>query len=158
MTITSKKRILVDTNILAYLSDKESPFFEKVFRFFSLCEENGTKIVMAQQNVIELVRTLVRDYGLTLPKSLEKVRLLLSEREFEIIHPFPSTLDLYFQLVSSGSKGTFDLYMASTAIDNGVDCIVTNDPKGFKGIKGLEVLSLRDIDELVGGKIQGEHE
>jgi predicted nucleic acid-binding protein len=157
MTISGKK-ILVDTNILAYLTDNKSPFFPKAFAFFEWAEENGVKLTLTQQNIIEFIRTLVRDYGSTLSKAVERARALLSEREFVLINPLPTTLDLYCELVGRGNKGTFDLYMAATAIDNGVDCIVTNDPKGFKNIEGLEVLSLAEFNKFIGGKIRVEHD
>lgn len=150
MTATLKKSFLVDTNILVYLSDNKSPFYSQVFEVFEWFEKNEVKVAIAHQNIIELINTLVKDYGLNLTRAVKGVQTLLTKREFVIIYPLHTTIGTYFSLVDSGNKGTFDLYLAATAIDNGIDCIVTNDPKAFKGIKNLEVLDLQGIKKLIG--------
>lgn len=141
----SKKSFLVDTNIWIYYFDTSSPFHPQAYDFFKVSLERQVKIVVAQQNFIEFVNTLTKDYKKSFSESVKEAEVFIRSGEFRVIFPLSTSLGLYKSLIKNGHKGAFDLYLAATAIDNGVDCIVTNDPKGFKGIKGLEVFSLEEI-------------
>lgn len=150
----SKKSLLVDTNIIVYYFDRNSPFHLLSYEFFKWGLENEVSLVVAQQNCIEFVRTLSVDYKVSTPNAISEINSFIKKGVFKVITPLPTTFDLYCSLIKQGNRGFFDLYFAATAIDNGIDTIVTNDPKGFKGIKKLEVYSLEQIVK----QIQSKHE
>ena len=151
MTDTSKKSFLVDTNLLVYLLDKSSEYNLQVYNFFEWVENNNRVLVIAQQNIVELVNTLVADYNLNFRQAVIKTKKLLDGKEFRVIFPLPTTLDRFFSL-SSTKKRAFDLYLIATALDNEVDTVITNNENDFTGVEGFNALSLEEIEELIKSK------
>lgn len=145
----TKKKILVDTNILVYTLDKKSPHFRTAASFFKACEEKQTRVFAAHQNVLELVRTLISGYGLSHANSQKKARLLVDGEHVRLIHPLSTTLNIYYELAKSGGikRGNmFDYYLAATVLDNDIFNIVTNDPKDFANIPNFKAWSLKDVE------------
>ena len=149
MTDTSKRNFLVDTNLLVYLIDEKSEFYLSVFKFFEWVEKSNNTLVVAHQNILELMNTLIVDYKLELKEASDKANKLLAGREFRIIFPLPSTLDKFFSFLKKPGKRTFDLYLAATAIDNGIDTIATNNKDDFLGVKEFKVLDLEDLKKVM---------
>src|SRR3990170_4477218 len=96
MTDISKKSFLVDTNLLVYLLDEDSKFYPQVYNFFEWAEKNRQPLVIAHQNVVELINTLMSDYKLNFRQAVKKVKKLLDGKEFKIIFPLLTTLDKFF--------------------------------------------------------------
>ncbi len=153
----SGKNFLVDTNILVYLLDKESEFHLQVLNFFEWTEENNHALVVTQQNILELINTLAVDYKANLKQAISKTRRLLGAKEFKIIFPLPGTLDRFFNISKKEGKEPFDLYLTATALDNGVDTIITNNKDDFSGVKGFKALSLEEVTEMVERKIPDQN-
>lgn len=153
MTDISKKSFLVDTNILVYALDKDSPFYPSAFKLLDWAEGKRITICVTHQNILELANVLVTNYKLKRSIALKTAKSLVVKEPFKTISPQPSTLEVFYEIAEGKETKHFDLYLAATAIDNGVDIIITNDPKGFKGIKNLEVFSLEQIVK----EIQSEH-
>lgn len=149
MTDILKRSFLADTNILVYALDEDSPFYPAVFKFFDWAEREHILIYVAHQNILELTNVLVTDYKLKRSLALAKTKSLVAREPFKTLSPQSTTIEVFYEIVEGNEAKHFDLYLAATAIDNGVDCIVTNDPKGFKGVEGLEVLSLKDMEKIV---------
>ena len=75
----------------------------------------------------------------------------LSSNLFRIIEPLPTTLFSFLTLLDKLEKpDIFDTFLAATTLDNDINCILTNNPKDFKNIQGLEVLNLKDLEKIVG--------
>lgn len=142
-----KKSFLADTNILVYALDHDSPFFPRVFKLLEWAEKEQISVFVAHQSILELINVLVNDYKLKRSSALEKAKDLVRKEPFRIISPLPTTLEIFYEIAKNKERKHFDLYLAATAIDNGVNCIITNDPKGFSRIRNFEVLRLKDIDE-----------
>lgn len=149
MIATLKKSFLVDTNTLVYSLDINSQFSGPAAAFFEWSERSERELAVAHQNVIELVNVLVTDYSIVQSEAIEKVKILIEEKPFRLIFPLPTTIERFYKIAKRQIRKPFDLYLAATALDNGIDCIVTNDPKGFKGIEGLDVLSLIEVSKFV---------
>jgi len=159
MTDIFPKSFLVDTNILVYLSDKNSQFYLPTLHFFEKSERENIKLVVAHQSILELTRTLVKDYQLNFTQATQKSRLITYDEKFEVIFPLYSTLHTYYKIAKNKNKigNVFDLYLAATALDNGINNIVTNNPIDFTKIPNFKAFSLEELRTL-GGKIRGEHE
>ena len=159
MKIDSKNNYhLIDSNILVYATDAESALHEEAKLLFSRCLEGQIKGVLAQQNLLELINVLVKYYKKESSFATKTARVYSDKFALRIISPLPTTFALFDKLSSQSKKlDTYDLYLAATALDNGVDSIITNNSKDFKGIEGLEVYGLGDIKSLV-GVIKSEHE
>ncbi|OGM14617.1 hypothetical protein A3E44_03995 [Candidatus Woesebacteria bacterium RIFCSPHIGHO2_12_FULL_41_24] len=146
MTNTSKESFLLDTNVLVYLLDKDSKFYRQVIELFEWIEDKNLTIYISYQVILELIRTLVKDYNFLLSKSIGLTRRLVEKKPFETIFPLPSTIEKFYEIsASNNNKQVFDIYLAATALDNGVNSLVTNNKKDFEGIKGLRVYDLKDI-------------
>ena len=137
------KKLAIDTNILIYLLDKKSSFHGKTVELFLKFEREKTKLVMAQQSLVELVQTLTVDYKKPLDIASATAKKIV-ESTIQIVSPMPQTVETYLRLCRSNKKAKnhFDLFLAATLIDNKVDRLLTNDKKGFRNIKQLKVVSL----------------
>ena len=147
MTILSK-RWAFDTNVLVYFLDKDSPFHESAVKIFEHVERDGIKVLICQQNILELVQSMTKDYGLTLARAVKVVKRLV-QQDVLIVRPFDDTIDTYFNLCgnySGSAKKHFDLYLAATLLDNGVDTLVTADDSGFKSVSRLKCLGWEDFE------------
>jgi len=156
MTNISKKNFLVDTNILIYALDKKSLFFKKVVEFFEWSEDKKVRLFLAHQNLLELIRTLINDYGVSYKVAEKNARGFIDGEAINLISPLPSTLSRYFNLTKSkGVKrgNIFDYYLAATALDNGVDFILTNNADDFSEIEGFTATTLEEVRKII-----GEHE
>jgi len=151
MKNTSSIRWAVDTNILVYLFDKNSPFHHKAKKLFLFVEEKNIEIVIAQQSLVELVQVLTKWYRLPLKGAVEQVLTVLTF-EFTIIQPLPQTYSNYLGLCSLGfnPKNHFDFYLAATLIDNHTNSLITNNPKDFSKLEKLKTYDLKAIDEWLG--------
>jgi len=88
--------------------------------------------------------------------SFASIFLNLMQVVQDIISPLPSTLSRYFNLTKSkGVKrgNIFDYYLAATALDNGVDFILTNNADDFSEIEGFTATTLEEVRKII-----GEHE
>lgn len=148
MTDILSRSFLADTNILVYALDKDSQFYPRVFELLDWAERERVLICVTHQNILELINVLVTDYKLKRSLALVSAKSLVAKEPFKTIPPLQTTLEVFYKIAEGKEAKHFDLYLAATAIDNGVDCIVTNDPKGFKGIKGLEVFNLSDLEKF----------
>ena len=142
----SKIKLAVDTNIWIYLLDKKSPFHNQARKAFAKAEKEGWGIVVAQQNLMELIEVLLGWYGFSPKEAVKKARLI-ANRNITVIQPLPQTLQTYFNLAKDCLKknNNFDLYLAATLLDNGIINLVTNDKKDFRGIKNLCVFLLEEF-------------
>lgn len=148
MTDILRRSFLADTNILVYALDEDSPFYSRVFELLDWAEKEQGSVYVTHQNILELVNVLVKDYKLKRSLALTKAKSLVAKEPFRTICPLPTTIEVFYKIAKGKEAEHFDLYLAATALDNGVDCVVTNDPKGFKGIEGLEVFSLKEIEKI----------
>lgn len=134
----------IDTNVLIYFLDKDSSFHQSAKKVFQQSEEHRINLIIAQQNILELIQGLTKWYDLALNQAVKQAKQLL-KFNLDVVNPSPQTIDLYLQFCqrSIGTpKKHFDLYLAATLIDNGVTNLVTEDPKGFESIPSLKIFEL----------------
>lgn len=130
----------IDTNILVYALDRESPYFDQTKSLFAQFKEQKTSLYTAQQNVLEAENVLINTYKVEVKEAVEKVKKILEAFEFSILSSLPTTLVRCHTLVSKmKSRNIFDLYLAATLMDNKIDQLVTADTGDFKGIPKFKV-------------------
>src|SRR5690348_17061868 len=121
MTImTIQQTILVDSNILVYAIDKNSPK-NKIGQSF--LQENSQFLVVAHQNICEALRVTTHPKFSPIPmKSQEAHKAILAiTSNFRIIYPHSETIHLALQYIQEGkltSNKIFDAYLAATALSN----------------------------------------
>lgn len=144
MTNTSPGRWGVDTNVLIYLFDQESPFHRSTIRVLKQAVEKRVELVITHQNIVEFVRVLNDWYHLPIREVIEHASSLV-ERDISTVSPLPTTLKKFLRLCQSSTNGTreiFDLYLAATLLDHGVTTLVTNDRGGFQRIHGFRIIPI----------------
>lgn len=143
MTFTrSLKTMLVDSNILIYAINADSPK-NKASRDF--LEDNFRDLKVAHQNILETIRVLTHPKFST-PALAKNVISELSNllESLKIIVPNQASiyfgLDLIIKHNLAGNR-IFDAYLAATAISNGIDTIATDNERDFKKFAGLKIIN-----------------
>ena len=136
-----------DTNVLVYFMDKNSPFHKQAFSAFSLTQKSSKQVVIAQQNLIELVQVLTTFYKISLRKSVSQIKRLL-HTNIRLVYPLPQTISSYLSLCQKETNPHhhFDLYLAATLLDNNINTIITADSSGFRRSR-LKVIPLADFSD-----------
>lgn len=142
MELISQTRYLVDTNILVYSVNQKSPHYSRARKLLEDGLEQGISFVVAHQNLIEFIAVLTRAYAVKLKNALLDAESFAAR--FEVIVPLPATFERYARLVQKAKQTLypFDLYLAATMLDNGVERIITANPKDFHDIGLKEVMAL----------------
>jgi len=128
----------IDTNVLLYSLDSDSPFHEESREALAaLVQEQSA--VLTQQNLVELAVALTR-------RGVEPETAESCLRDFSaampVLRPTNESLELFMKhLKASLIKGLrlFDLYLAATLMSNGIDLIYTYNERDFQGIEGLRI-------------------
>lgn len=144
MTSTSPGRWGVDTNVLVYLLDHKSPFHLTTAKMIEQGQEKHIELVVTHQNITELVNVLVEWYHLPVQEATRQAESIVNT-DVTLIHPLPTTIRTFLLLCRSShpkKKEVFDLYLAATLLDHGVTTLVTNDRRGFEGIRGLRIIPI----------------
>ena len=130
-------KVGVDTNVLFYALNKETPFHQEARENLALLVEKG-QAVIAQQNLVELAVTLTKR-GITPQEASGYAKYFIEI--MPIVRPTVKTLALFLDCIDNlplrGVK-LFDLYLALTFISNGVDYLYTYNKKDFQDIEGLK--------------------
>lgn len=135
-----KKEYLIDTNILVYALDKNSPFFSKAAAILDDCLKGKIDGVVAHQNLTELVAILASVYQIPLSSSLKDAADFGAN--LKVIYPRSTTFLTFTRLLGSKRKADiFDYYLAATMIDSGVGKVLTRNVKDFKNIKGIKAIN-----------------
>lgn len=142
------KSVIIDTNILVYLSDEESIFHNSVLnKFRELCE-NNYQIFITSQIKRELQVTLTKiNNKLIEPKPLSTIiNEINSVLNFiPILYESQNSLDILDNLILSYNiinQRIHDANIVSVAIDNQIEYIFTNNNKDFKVYKEIKIIGL----------------
>jgi predicted nucleic acid-binding protein len=125
--------MLVDTNILVYAINADSPK-NKVAQAF--LQEHVHELEISHQNIFEALRVLthVKFSKPMKPKDAQEAVMAIAE-ECRIIIPNYKTHHLSLEWIKEhellGNK-IFDAYLAATAVSNGVYVIATDNGKDFE--------------------------
>lgn len=138
----SNTSCLVDTNILVYFLDEKSSFHPRASEVMAAMSKGIFEGYIAQQNIIECANTLLsqgkQEHGTVIRTVIE----LYESFDSRIIIPLDTTTLTFSDLLSdmpTRKKEIFDVFLAATMIDNGIQTIITNNDKDFTGIKGISV-------------------
>lgn len=146
------KYVGVDTNILIYLQDKDSPYFKKASLFMDKVYDRTFCPVISSQNIIEFVSVMsnpkVMGRKIPMKDILDAIVEVKDSGYFKIIFPDTSVLNSYLKMSAklnlSGAEN-HDLFLASTFISNKLDTVITEDEKVFKRCR-MKTISLNKLD------------
>ena len=135
--------LLVDTNVLIYALNSSAKKHERALRFM---QENHLRIVLAQQNILEMQRVMTHT---TFPQPMTSLQAAnvsaYLEKTYRVLSPRRSTISIHNQLLQtymlSGNR-IFDLYLVATALSHGVSHIATYNTKDFEDIEEISLFDL----------------
>lgn len=139
---------LVDTNILVYAYHRSSEHHLVAKNFLE--DLLGRQIpFLSIQNLIEFYSIVTNhkrvDSPLTQKESKQKLDQIINGGFYRIVSPLkttPNTLTTLLSKISVTATDIFDLHLAATMIDNGINTIYTADTTIFKkaGLKAINPL------------------
>ena len=118
-------KILVDTNVLVYVIDKDSRFY---FQSRQLLFESNFELFTTSKNLIEFLTVVTR--GKEIPLSIEKAMSVVKDftRVFTILYPTKSSFVIFEELLEkyrpTGLK-IHDYEIISIGLVNGINQIAT---------------------------------
>ncbi len=142
--------ILFDTNILIYIQDKNSQFFHEAFKLHQDVLMGKIVGCITLQNLSEFISVITNPRrvpkALSLMQAKKEVSKYLNSGVFKVIVQNTVTPEVFRLLLKNWQPKTtsqiFDLQLVSTMLSNGVNQIITNNPKDFDQIPGLNVFGL----------------
>ncbi len=139
MVILSKKRCLLDTNVLVALVNKSHKNHVPAVKLFDRIFRKEFSAVVSSQNLLELSAVLVHGYKQGREGVKKDISGFASDALIEVIYPDFQTLEKFFSLMNeeTGLHLT-DLYLLATAISFKVEALVTGDTD-FEKIKSRPI-------------------
>ena len=131
-------KVGIDTNVMIYYLDRDSPFHEECRKNLTTLVESQ-RAVLAQQNLVELAVVLNRR-GVSLEQS--EIYVGSFADSIPVLRPTLTTLKTFLNLLKKTPKKSialFDLYFAATLISNQVNILYTYNEKDFSNIKDLKM-------------------
>ena len=132
-------KILVDTNVLVYVIDKDSRFY---FQSRQLLFESNFELFTTSKNLIEFLTVVTR--GKEIPLSIEKAMSVVKDfsRVFTILYPTKGSFAIFEELLEkyrpTGLK-IHDYEIISIGLVNGINQIATFNSKDFKDIEEVNI-------------------
>lgn len=136
---------LVDTNILVYAYDRKSEFHAKAKAWLEREANKGT-IVISWQNLLEFysIMTSAKRTLSPLPASVASQILHKLSTTLFIIAQSSKTQEFFLKLMKKykpAGPTIYDLYLATTALGNGIFTIYTINVKDFKAIVEIRAIN-----------------
>lgn len=134
--------MLVDSNILIYAINADSPKHKKAQNFL---QKHLGNLEITHQNILETLRVLTHP-KFSKPMKLKDALVAIQAitESCRIVCPTQTTYYLWLELMNkyklSGNR-IFDGYLAATALSNDINTIATDNVLDFKKFKGLKIIN-----------------
>ncbi len=140
-------KIAIDTNCLVYLLDADSQHNSSLKSLFRACFSKKIELCAAMQIIPEAVNTLVRDFHLEAAHATAIVENFIDRLNVTILYPRTGTVSLFYEYSTQISlkNRTYDILLAATIVDRGVNMLCTLNVKDFKNLPYLTVGTPVDI-------------
>lgn len=145
---------LIDTNILIYSYDQTQDLHPFSYAFLELAFSGHILASVAHQNLLEFLAVATNpkrvEHPLTLDEALDKIAVYATN--FRLISPLPKTFFTFIDLFSRYPvirERVFDLYLAATALDNGINQLCTWNIDHLKKISEFTVKTPEEILTLL---------
>ncbi len=152
----SASSAVLDTNVLVYAHDRQSPFFAGASALLNAALRRPGLYAVTPQVLSEFF-AVVSD-GRRVPNpatpaaAADAVIRLYRSRSLAKVYPKRGTIARAVRLAARLDRrgaALFDVILAQTLLDNGVRRIVTEDVADFKDVAGLRVHTIADAANSV---------
>lgn len=130
------RKVFVDTNIVLDLLEKRPSFYEDAQVLFTLADRNELKLFVSALTIANVHFLLYRHLKMEARKVLSKFKILV-----EVLPLNDKILEL---AITSDQKDFEDAIQYFTAIEFGMEFIITRNEKDFKHLN-LPVLNVREF-------------
>lgn len=143
MMTTFSGKWVIDSNLLVYFLDQDSPFYSSTKDLFSYILSGKISATIAQQNILEAERVFVLAYKRDPSIVIRQLEDIIFNFRMDVISPLSDTYGHYHELLLSSGRPVdiFDYYLAATMLDNRVNRILTVNTKDFSKIKEIETVN-----------------
>jgi predicted nucleic acid-binding protein len=139
-------KVLIDTNILIYAIDASSPFHEKSLEVLQNAENGIIQAFIAEKSLYELAAVLSSQAfvnKIKLDQIREHILYFADNSTFSLLHSTDQITNTIWRLffnLNSRKNRIYDLVLAATAIEYGINTIYTKNVKDFEQIKELQIV------------------
>ena len=130
---------LIDTNILVYANNEDSPFHSKCKTVVERAVNGKIKAAVSTQNLVELYAVITDkrrvEHPLSPAKATELVNFYKAQENIQIIAPTVQTLGTLTSLIEEHkpkAQSIFDLFLVASMMDNNIHEIYTANSDHFK--------------------------
>ena len=130
---------LIDTNILVYAYNVDSPFHEKAKRIIQKAFKGEIPIAVSVQNLVELYAVITDkrrvEHPLSPSRASDLVDFYKYHENIQVIAPTGRTLEILTGLIQKHKprgQSIFDFLLAAKMIDNDIREIYTSNTTHFK--------------------------
>ncbi len=140
--------VFLDTNILVYAVDRDSPFYQKAKAIVDQVDAGEMNACISPQVLGELYAVTTTPGRIRRPLSLKAaLGIVLSFLQADTlwkIYPKPTTINRTFALVKTyriAGRRFFDAQIVATMLDNNVGILYTVNEGDFKSFREIEVIN-----------------
>ena len=137
-------KIALDTNILVYATDIESPFHHTCRQILVSGLAEDYQLFLVDKTIYELYAVLSNTIFKSQPeRAIGTCDFYITHTKLNILNASPNTIRSVSGLVKrSHKKGKYihDLVLAAIILENDVNTLVTMNAPDFEGLPGLEVV------------------
>ncbi|MBU1262709.1 PIN domain-containing protein [bacterium] len=140
--------IFIDTNILVYSVDKDSPYHQETRDLIDKIDNRQVLACLSPQILGEFYSTITNPKKIKKPltpdEAVEIVEGFLEADTVEKIYPTETTFTITLDLVRRyqiKALDFFDAYIVATMLDNRVRKLCTANDKDFKVFNEIEVIN-----------------
>jgi len=133
------KKILLDTNILIYLTDFNSPFYlsnpDKIFKNY--------EIFISDRTLLEFYRVATSYLKYTPQQACDIVNFYINALDYNIVYSDFNSINLTFDMAKeekAKSGKVFDLNILAVAIENEIDILYTKNIKDYPENKLIQII------------------
>ncbi len=137
------QRVLLDSNILVYSSNKLSSKYKQAYDFRKLAKDGYFNPYIADQNILETIRVLTHPVYKNPMSNVTVLKQINSFASFcHIIHPKSETINIAIELIKkyqlTGNR-VFDGYLIATVLSYNLRIIATDNEKHLSMFKEILV-------------------
>lgn len=130
------ERIFIDTNIVLDLLEKREEFYEGAQELFTLGDQSEVKLFVSALTIANVHYLLFKHLRMEARKAISKFKVLV-----EVLPIDDKVLELSLASDFSDFEDAIQYY---TAIEHGMEIIISRNKKDFKNIK-LPVLTAKEF-------------
>lgn len=142
---------LVDSNILVFIADPNSPFFNEATRAVSLLLSRGEELYVSPQNLIEfwVVATRpVANRGLGWSAAQAQAEIARIKSLFRLLADSPAIYPEWEKLVTQHAvmgKNAHDARLAAAMHVSGIGTLLTADKDDFKRFQNITAMEPKEV-------------